>query len=242
MGKVVLLILGVFILALWWEELGLIFLFSVGGSIFIAYVILLYTRVAKGFHLQGSPIAPEKYKAIKEAYYSGAIILFLLVIGGPFFIMERKAVSDAQIERLISRMTFEEFKTAYNKNASEIIDEPIHDWSMSSGEKANTAGFSGEGYSFLISVSKDPSHHVTAVMFIFEATQCDRAMWNILRMACLVLTIEQNMPTDEAGPFVTQLMGGLPDGVKKQGPKSNASYRIQAVAGNIVMSIIIENS
>jgi hypothetical protein len=141
------------------------------------------------------------------------------------------------IESSESRMTFEEFKTAYNKNASEIMNEPINEWEIRDGEKADTASFNGNGYGFLVTLSKGPEYNVTGVMFIFELTEHDETfMLNNFRMYSLVLAIEPNTTVDEAAQFLTQL-------AENEGEKlisrSNTEYLFQSVQGNIVLSIIL---
>jgi hypothetical protein len=68
-------------------------------------------------------------------------------------------------------MTFEDFKTAYNKNADDILHETIPEWTLTEGKKADVAKFNGSGYGFLVTLSKNDKHYIYGVSFIFQLTQ-----------------------------------------------------------------------
>jgi len=166
-------------------------------------------------------------------------IIFLCCLFSLFFNVScgQKKSSTPKIETSKSRLTFEEFKTAYNKNASEILNEPITEWIMTESEKADTAKFNGEDYGFLVTLSKDPDHHVTGVMFIFKLKQQDKTfMLNNFRMYSLILAIEPNTTIDEASQFLTQL---AESGGEKMTTRSNTEYLLQNVQGNIVLTVTL---
>jgi len=176
-------------------------------------------------------------KAIGIMAIIGAVLFAVGCIGLPVLDALKPTNELKASNNTTSRMTFEEFKNAYNENASEIMNETITGWSITEGEKADTARIDGEGYGFLVTMSKNSNHYVTGITFIFESTQNDKAfMLNNFRMYILILAIEPNTTFDEALKFIEQLAKA--DG-KKLTTRSNTNYLLQNVQGNIVLSITL---
>jgi len=205
------------------------------GIAFLGRAIYIAKKIKKDPEIKKYGNNPQK--AIGIMAITGAVLFAVGCIGLPVLDALKPTTELKVSDNTTSRMTFEEFKTAYNENASEIMNEPITEWSIKEGEKADTARFDGEGYGFLVTMSKNSKHYVTNVIFIFELTQDDTAfMLNNFRMYSLVLSIEPNTAIDEAAQFLLQL---AESGEKKLTTRNNTAYLLQNVQGNAVLSITL---
>ncbi|MDR0584627.1 MAG: hypothetical protein LBG57_09820 [Treponema sp.] len=143
---------------------------------------------------------------------------------------------DIELSANTQGLTFDEFKAVYNTNAEKFSAEPVNDWSVSVGEKANTASCNFENNSIIIMFENTEPYYVTGSMFVFQS-QGDqlKTLQALFRAYALALSFEPEETPEGIINFYQTLFNAEPNTSLKS--KSGNTYSAQEVQGNMIIAI-----
>jgi hypothetical protein len=133
------------------------------------------------------------------------------------------------------KITFEKFKAVYNANAEKFSAEPISEWSLSIGEKANTARYDFGKGSMLITLENKEPYYVSGGMFVVRATEDSETLQALFKIYTLALSFEPEETPEGIIDFCQTLFTAEPNTPVKS--KSGNTYSAQELQGNMVITI-----
>jgi hypothetical protein len=149
-------------------------------------------------------------------------------------IYTRKSINSTAAS--VKKMSFEEFKTAYNANAKIFSTDPINDWTINTGEKANTARYDFEGGAMLIFLENNEPYYVQGAFFLFGSSGDQLKTFQALfKIYTLILSLEPGESPENIPNFCQILFNSDPDRSIKS--KSGNTYSMQDIEGNMLITI-----
>jgi hypothetical protein len=138
----------------------------------------------------------------------------------------------------VKEISFEEFKTSYNANAKTFSTDPINDWAITTGEKANTARYDFEGGAILIFLENAEPYYMQGVFFLFDSSRDQlRTFQTLFKVYTLILSLEPEESPENIVNFCQILFNSEPDVSLKS--KSGNAYSVQEAQGNMLITIAI---
>jgi hypothetical protein len=138
---------------------------------------------------------------------------------------------------IITRLTFDTFKSTYNENANRFLTETINEWTVKEGEKADVASYSHGNRGFSAMLSKSDPAYVQGVFYVFSpSSDQNETFQSLLRMYALILTLDPAVDPEVTPTFSMELLNNMG---KEMVSASGVEYMLQDVGGNFVLGITL---